>query len=138
MKRIAIIIFICACILSCSHVRPVVETKTVAGEIVQKIDLERTGSRSDVPVGVDPEHVIAQVKTKEGGTITVVKKPFHDAEIYQNQEAVKEAIETFLPSRPWYYWPVRILILVAILAGIIFLLYLRGILSGIMSFFKRV
>lgn len=138
MKRIAIVVFICACILACSHARPIIETKTVAGEIVQQIELERSGSRSDVPAGVDPEHVIAQVKTKEGGMITVVKKPFHDAEIYQNQEAVKEEIQTVLPARPWYYWPVRILIGIAILAGIIFLLYLRGILSGIIAFFKRV
>jgi len=138
MKRIAIIVFICACILSCSHVRPAVEVKTVAGEIVQMIDLQRTGDRADVPVGVNPEHVIAQVKTKEGGMITVVKKPFHDAEIFQNQEAIKEEMKTVLPARPWYYWPVRILIGLAILAGIIFLLYLRGMLSGIIGFLKRI
>lgn len=137
MKRTFMLAIFAVVLFSCSHTRPIVEMHTVAGDLVQMIEPQRIGDRADVPVGVNPEHVIGQVKTKDGAIITFVKKPFHEAEIYQNQEAVKEEIKTVLPKRPWYYWPIRVLILIAFLAVVVLIVYLKNLLGPVIGFLKK-
>ena len=90
MSRSLSLILFLFLLAGCPHNRPVVLTEDRAGNALIMEQIPETGSRKDVPVDVAPRHVIAEIQTPTGGHVIIVKKPFHKAISYSNEEAKKE------------------------------------------------
>lgn len=115
---LTIIVLFWGCSHAIKNIMPV-ETETKTGEVIQRIEPSKTGDREDVPVGVKPSEVVAEVKTATGAKVWVVtkktKNPFkkNKTEVYQNKQAVAEKIEIVVPEKSWawLYWTIVITVL---------------------------
>ena len=87
-----------------------------------------TGSRKATPVEVAPRNVVAEVKTKTGAKVIIVKKPFKEPVMYLNEQAKAEGLTVVQPKDPWWKWPGMIGLAVGIALAIFFLDKLKGIL----------
>ena len=111
-----------------------VGTKTVAGQPVTMTEPQRTSERKNIPAGVKPTDIAAHVKTKSGAETWVDKK----GHVYQNEQAQQEnAMPPDIPARPWYFWLLVCIEILAVMGCIVLVLYLRGSLAPLFRFLKR-
>ncbi len=146
MKQILIAIFMIFIISACAPVRPVILTENRSGEVLQMKEIEKTGSRGDIPQGEKAKNAVTTSFTHAGGNVgkvTTTKKLFGKPQVYYNcanchkQSLEQLGIKTEQPENPWYHWPLIWLEGLALVICIIALLYLRGVLSPILKLFKR-
>lgn len=121
MKKVAAIL-ICLFLFSCSarkHIETIlpVETETKKGETIIKIEPQKTGDRTDIPVDVKPSEIVAKIETKTGGKVWIVKKKRillpDKVEVFENKQAQTEQIKIDKPKKSytWFYRTVGIIVL---------------------------
>ena len=111
---IAVVLFLGACAPRILP-RPV-ETETVSGEKVVKVEPQRTGNRKNVPAGVKPKDVAAHLKTKSGAEAWITK----EGEVFMNEQAEEEGMTVDKPkrSRLWIWISIGVVIVLIILIAI--------------------
>jgi len=114
---------------ACRSLPAPVLTEDRGGEALVKREIQRTGSRSDVPAGVKPRNVVATVKLKSGGEITIDKKDNY----YLDKEAEKVVEDVVKPKAPWWKWPVIIFGFI----GVALILFFLDKIKNILFFWKR-
>ncbi len=135
-------------LISCSAALKLpVEVPSRSGEVFQKKELERTGSRKDVPADKKPRDVVSQSSlTHAGGNVgrIVITQgfwPWSAVFVYTNcancHADASKLLTVEQPKRPWYFWPAWVLSGLAAIAVVIFGSYLRGLLSPLIGFLKR-
>lgn len=83
--------------------------ETRQGEPLVMTEIQETGSRKDVPAGVDPDDVIV-VRTASGAAAYITKVPkkyLFSSQKYQvglNEQASAEGMTAAMPKQPWYRW----------------------------------
>lgn len=83
-------------------------TTTEQGVPVEQVAPQQTMDRDNVPVGVDPDDVVAHVQDKSSGEeIWVVKEPFKKAKVFHKpmkssaSSAVKNELAVDVAERSW-------------------------------------
>lgn len=123
-----------ALLLGCHPaVLPVTITRDRAGETLYASKVPETGSRKETPVEVAPRNVVAEVKTKTGAKVVLVKKPFKEPVMYMNEQARAEGLTITRPKDPWWKWPAIIIIAM----GISTVLYFIDKIKSILFFWRR-
>jgi len=104
MRRL---LLLCSVVLlfACASTPPAVLTADRSGNALTMATIPESGSRSDTPAGVAPRNVVAEIITKTGAKVTIVKKPFHKPVAYQNEQAKAEGLTAVQPKDPWWKWP---------------------------------
>ena len=117
-----------------------VYTDTKQGESVIKTPIQETGNRKDVPSGVNPRHVVAEVTTKSGAKAWVVDEqpmnPFNKPDVYQNKKAEEEGLKPIQPKDPWWKWVLIPVSVILILAVLVIFGYLFGVIKSL-AFWRR-
>lgn len=118
-----------ALVMGCRTITPPVTiTQDRAHETLYASEIPETGSRKATPVEVAPRNVVAEVKTKTGAKVIIVKKPFKEPVMYLNEQAKAEGLTVVQPKDPWWKWPGMIGLAVGIALAIFFLDKLKSIL----------
>ena len=145
-----LIIFIALIILSgCAGKHaPLIQAETKAGDIITQTEIQRTADKNDIPAVDGTLLAIVETTTATGETAKtyLVQKKFDllhpfkkRTKAYQNDAAKKASPATggaVLPELPWYHWPLIWMEWFALIACIIVILYLKGLLTPVMTFFK--
>lgn len=131
----ALLILLMAALDGCAKPRPALLTETKRGDALMQREIEKTGSRRDVPVNKKPREVMAQARFDHRGgvgLISITKDWWPWAEVQVSTNCLNchktEPIPFTRPKDPWWQWPVILLGLAGFGLAIHFLNKLKRIL----------
>jgi hypothetical protein len=149
MKKFLLVLFTIFLLTACApKLVPETQTRTRAGETIVAARVQRTADKNDAPAGDGKLLAIIETKTASGEIAKsyITQEPFNPlhplrerTRIYQNEAAKQSAPATggvVLPKFPWYHWPLICFEWFAVVAGIVALLYLRGLLAPVIASLK--
>lgn len=134
-------------ISGCAKQHPVFGSMA-AGSPVEIVTPERTMDRKNVPAGVDPDTVTAHISGPAGDEIWIVKKkPWSSPTVYHSvtsspastgsttlaSSSAATPMTIDIAKRSWYYWPLRVMVVIVVLLAIAVALYLKGIASSMLG-----
>jgi hypothetical protein len=136
----ALLILLMTLMDGCAKPRPSLLTETKRGDALVQREIEKTGSRRDVPVNKKPREVMAQSRFDHRGGVALISItkswwPWADVQISMNCLICHKTdpIPFTRPKDPWWKWPALILGVL----GMIMVLHFLDNFKSIMFFWRR-
>lgn len=119
--------------------KPMLLTETREGDPLVGQELQKTGSRKNVPVSEKVRHVVDQTHifhSGQTGEIIITKGiwPWSDVVVYTNcgkcHKDMGSIIKNEQPKRPWWQWPV-------VIFGTLIIAFIFSILRVVISWIRK-